>query len=77
MGWINGGFFILEPGVIDYIDGDATTWEQSPLKDLAHNNQLAAFHHRGFWQPCDTLRDKRQLESLWESGWAPWAVWNT
>jgi glucose-1-phosphate cytidylyltransferase len=77
IGWINGGFFILEPEVIDYIDGDATSWEQSPLKHLARDNQLAAFHHRGFWQPCDTLRDKRQLESLWESGWAPWAVWES
>jgi glucose-1-phosphate cytidylyltransferase len=77
IGWINGGFFVLEPEVIDYIDNDATSWEQSPLKRLARDRQLAAFHHRGFWQPCDTLRDKRQLESLWESGRAPWAIWAT
>lgn len=71
-GWINGGFFVLEPGVIPYIDGDKTSWEREPLSNLAKEGQLSAFHHSGFWQPCDTLRDKRVLESLWASGAAPW-----
>jgi len=75
IGWINGGFFVLEPAVIDYIDGDSTSWELAPLKNLARDGQLAAFQHSGFWQPCDTLRDKRQLESLWDSGRAPWTSW--
>jgi glucose-1-phosphate cytidylyltransferase len=75
IGWINGGFFVLEPQVVDYIDGDTVSWEVAPLKNLARDNQLAAFQHHGFWQPCDTLRDKRQLENLWESGKAPWATW--
>jgi glucose-1-phosphate cytidylyltransferase len=75
IGWINGGFFVLEPQVVDYIDGDTVSWEVAPLKNLARDNQLAAFQHHGFWQPCDTLRDKRQLENLWESGKAPWAAW--
>lgn len=74
IGWINGGFFILEPKVIDYIDGDATSWEREPLKNLALDGQLAAFQHTGFWQPCDTLRDKRDLERLWDSGKAPWRI---
>jgi glucose-1-phosphate cytidylyltransferase len=73
--WINGGFFVLEPEVIDLIDGDDTVFEQQPLKTLATNNQLSAFHHRGFWQPMDTLRDMRHLEELWSSGRAPWRVW--
>ncbi|AMM14728.1 glucose-1-phosphate cytidylyltransferase [Burkholderia sp. PAMC 28687] len=77
IGWINGGFFVLEPKAIDYIAGDATSWELDPLRNLARDGQLAAFQHHGFWQPCDTLRDKRQLEALWESGNAPWAVWKT
>ncbi len=75
IGWINGGFFVLDPKVIDYIDGDDTSWEHAPLRNLARNSQLASFQHHGFWQPCDTLRDKRQLESLWQSGRAPWVVW--
>lgn len=74
IGWINGGFFVLEPGVIPYIDGDATSWEREPLSNLACNGQLAAFHHTGFWQPCDTLRDKRELEALWVTGNAPWRI---
>jgi glucose-1-phosphate cytidylyltransferase len=74
-GWINGGFFVLEPGVLDYIAGDATTWEQEPLETLAASNQLAAYKHDGFWQPMDTLRDKNQLEELWASGQAPWKMW--
>jgi glucose-1-phosphate cytidylyltransferase len=73
--WVNGGFFVLEPDVIDYIEGDATTWEQEPLQKLAHLGQLAAFRHAGFWQPMDTLKDKHYLESLWQSGRAPWKVW--
>jgi glucose-1-phosphate cytidylyltransferase len=75
IGWINGGFFVVEPRAIDYISGDAMSWEQDPLKNLARDGQLAAFTHQGFWQPCDTLRDKRQLEQLWNSGNAPWATW--
>ena len=74
-GWINGGFFVLEPGVLDYIDGDDSSWEREPLRNLTRDSQLAAFPHKGFWQPCDTLRDKRKLESLWEAGNAPWAGW--
>lgn len=75
IGWINGGFFVLEPGVIDYISGDDMPFEQAPLRNLASDGQLHSFEHVGFWQPCDTLRDKRYLESLWASGKAPWAVW--
>lgn len=76
IGWINGGFFILEPSVIDYIEDDATSWERAPLANLAKNGELAAFQHKGFWQPCDTLRDKRELETLWDQGKAPWRVWD-
>jgi glucose-1-phosphate cytidylyltransferase len=75
VGSINGGFFVLEPKVIDYIAGDETSWELDPLRNLATDGQLAAYRHHGFWQPCDTLRDKRQLEKLWDSGNAPWAQW--
>jgi glucose-1-phosphate cytidylyltransferase len=74
--WINGGFFVLEPGVIDYIDDDSTVFEREPLQRLADANALAAFKHRGFWQPMDTLRDKMTLEGLWASGAAPWKVWD-
>ena len=70
-GWINGGFFVLEPGVLDYIEGDETLWEKEPLERLAMDGQLAAFHHEGFWQCMDTLRDVRHLEDLWASGKAP------
>lgn len=73
--WINGGFFVLEPEVIDYIDDDATVWEQEPLKQLAQDNQLSAYKHTGFWQPMDTLRDKIYLEELWQRGNPPWKVW--
>jgi len=72
MGWINGGFFVLEPSVIDYIEGDATIWERSPLEKLAADDELRAFRHSGFWQPMDSLRDKRRLEELWDTGNAPW-----
>ena len=74
-GWINGGFFVLEPEVIDRIDGDATNWEHEPLKTLGVEGQLTAYHHHGFWQPMDTLRDRPQLEELWARGRAPWKVW--
>jgi glucose-1-phosphate cytidylyltransferase len=74
-GWINGGFFVLSPRVLDYIKGDDTIWEREPLERLAHEGQLAAFPHAGFWHPMDTLRDKNQLEALWSSGRAPWKVW--
>ncbi len=73
--WINGGYFVLEPDVIDYIDGDETVWEQEPLSRLAREGQLQAFRHLGFWQPMDTLRDKNHLEKLWAGGNAPWKVW--
>lgn len=76
IGWINGGFFVLEPRAIDYIDGDETSWERAPLSQLAKDGELAAFQHTGFWQPCDTLRDKRELEKLWEGDAAPWRVWD-
>ena len=75
-GWINGAFFILEPGVMDYIDGDDTQWEKEPLERLAIDGQLRAYQHTSFWQCMDTLRDKRLLENLWQSGNAPWKVWN-
>lgn len=74
-GWINGGFFVLSPSVIDRIDGDHTVWEGEPLERLAREGQLAAYAHEGFWHPMDTLRDKNQLEALWSSGKAPWKVW--
>lgn len=73
--WINGGFFMLSPKVIDYIAGDPSSWEGVPLETLAREGQLAAFDHRGFWQPMDTLRDKNLLEQLWSSGTAPWKIW--
>jgi glucose-1-phosphate cytidylyltransferase len=72
--WINGGFFVLEQGVFDFIDGDSTTWEQEPLMRLAELGQLSAYKHHGFWKPCDTLREKRELESLWEEA-PPWKNW--
>lgn len=74
-GWINGGFFILNPRVLDLIDSDQTLWEKQPLENLAQQGQLQSFFHSGFWQPMDTLRDKNHLEELWASGNAPWKVW--
>jgi glucose-1-phosphate cytidylyltransferase len=74
-GWINGGFFVLSPRVAEYLDGDDTVWEDEPLTRLAQDGELARFEHPGFWQPMDTLRDKRHLEELWEAGQAPWKVW--
>lgn len=73
--WINGGFFVLSPKVIDYIEDDSTIWERGPMERLAKEGQLNAFYHDGFWQPMDTLRDKQHLESLWQSGKAPWKAW--
>lgn len=74
-GLINGGFFVLSPKCLDLIDGDQSSWEGAPLTQLAKTNQLMAFEHRGFWQPMDTLRDKNLLEDLWDSGKAPWKIW--
>ncbi len=73
-GWINGGFFVLEPEIFNYIAGDSTTWEKEPLEQLAKEGQLMAFSHEGFWQPMDTLREYKLLESLWQSGQAPWKI---
>jgi glucose-1-phosphate cytidylyltransferase len=73
--WINGGFFVLSPRVIDYVKDDATVWESEPLERLAEENQLSAYLHSGFWHPMDTLRDKLYLEDLWGHGKAPWKVW--
>jgi glucose-1-phosphate cytidylyltransferase len=75
-GWINGGFFVLSPKVIDLIEGDATIWERQPLEALAKKGELEAYFHDGFWQPMDTLRDKNHLEELWVSGNAPWKAWS-
>ena len=74
-GWINGGFFVCSPSVIDLIDGDDTVWERAPLETLASQEQLGAYFHQGFWQPMDTLRDKSHLEALWAGGDAPWKCW--
>ncbi len=73
--WINGGFFVLEPEVFNYLDGDKCVFEREPLEKLAAERQLRIFRHSGFWRPMDTLRDKMQLEALWESGKAPWKIW--
>ncbi len=75
-GMINGGFFVLSPDVIDYIDGDSCIWETVPLETLAKQGHLAAYQHNGFWQPMDTLRDKNYLEELWQGGCAPWKTWS-
>jgi len=73
--WINGGFFVLSPKVLERISGDSCIWEQGPLKGLAKDGDLMSFEHKGFWQPMDTLRDKVYLQSLWDEGSAPWKVW--
>ncbi len=73
--WINGGYFVLEPSVLELIDGDSCIWEGQPLNTLARSGQLSAYFHHGFWQPMDTLRDRQKLEELWASGVAPWKVW--
>lgn len=75
-GWINGGFFVLEPQVIDYIKDDSMPWESEPLEKLAEERQLLAYRHSGFWQPMDTLREHKQLEKLWDDGIAPWKLWD-
>jgi glucose-1-phosphate cytidylyltransferase len=74
-GWINGAFFVLEPGIFDYIDDDLTHWEKEPMERLAKDKQLMAYKHSGFWQCMDTLREKKLLESMWETGKAPWKLW--
>ena len=74
--WINGGFFVLSPQVIDYIDNDMTIWEQEPMQALAQNEQMSCYFHNGFWQPMDTIREKYMLEKLWNSGKAPWKLWS-
>ncbi len=76
-GWINGAFFVLEPGIFDYIDGDETQWEREPLEGLARDGQLMAYQHNSFWQCMDTLRDKKLLEDLWQGGNAPWKIWES
>ncbi|KZX16065.1 glucose-1-phosphate cytidylyltransferase [Methanobrevibacter cuticularis] len=73
--WINGGFFLLENEIFDYIEGDGTYWEREPLENLTNNNQLAAYKHAGFWKPMDMLKDKKELEKLWKSNKAPWKLW--
>ncbi len=73
--WINGGFFVLEPDIFDYIEDDDTVWEKKPMERLAIDKQLSSFCHNGFWRPMDTLRDKYELEKLWSTGDAPWKVW--
>jgi glucose-1-phosphate cytidylyltransferase len=76
-GWINGGFFVLEPQVLDYIESDATDWERESIEHLVAENQLTAYRHEGFWQCMDTLRDVRLLQEMWQSGNAPWKVWDS
>jgi glucose-1-phosphate cytidylyltransferase len=73
--WINGGFFVLDPQIFNYIEGDETWWEREPMERLAKEGQMSAFLHRGFWHSMDTLRDKNHLEQLWQSGRAPWKIW--
>ena len=74
-GWVNGGFFVVEPSVLDYIEGDETVWEREPMELLAQQGKLAAYRHAGFWHPMDTLRDRMVLEEMWASGDPPWRVW--
>ena len=74
-GWVNGGFFVLSPKVLDYIAGDETLWEKEPMQALAQENQMSVYFHKGFWQPMDTLREKNYLEKLWTDGQAPWKTW--
>ena len=75
-GWINGGFFVCEPGIFKYIEGDHTTWEREPMENLANQGQMTFFKHTGFWKPMDTQRDKKEMEDLWQMGKAPWKIWN-
>ena len=76
MNWVNGGYFVLEPEIFDYIDDDNTVWEEEPLKTLVKNNRLAAYRHNGFYQPMDMLKDKIILEDMWKANNAKWKVWN-
>ncbi|MFH1878166.1 MAG: sugar phosphate nucleotidyltransferase, partial [Candidatus Omnitrophota bacterium] len=73
--WVNGGFFVLQPEIFTFIKDDLTTWERDPLENLGKESQLVAYKHSGFWKPMDTLRDKTDLENLWQSGNAPWKIW--
>ena len=73
--WVSGGFFVLEPGIFKYIDGDASIWEKEPLERITNKNELVAYKHYGFWKSMDTMRDKLELEHLWQSGNAPWKTW--
>ena len=73
--WISGGFFVLEPGIFDYIENEQITWEQEPMRNLAQNKQLSAYKHDSFWHCMDSLRDRNNLEKLWRSGNAPWKIW--
>ena len=73
--WINGGFFVCEPKIFDYINGDETIWEHEPLENLAKDHQLMAFKHTGFWKPMDTLKDKQDLNEYWNTGKAEWKIW--
>jgi glucose-1-phosphate cytidylyltransferase len=75
--WINGGFFVLEPEAIDYIDDDLTVWEREPMENLARDGMLSAYRHNGYWQNMDSLRDKNVLEELWQGGDAPWKIWSS
>ena len=75
-GWINGGFFVLNRGVLRYVEGDQTLWERDPMERLAADGELMAFRHEGFWQPMDTIRERKLLEDLWSSGAAPWKIWS-
>jgi glucose-1-phosphate cytidylyltransferase len=74
-GWVNGGFFVLEPKVFDYLGGDDCIWEREPLEGLSRDCELVAYRHGGFWMPMDTLRDKMALEQMWADGSAPWKLW--
>lgn len=74
--WINGGFFVLEPGVFDYIEGDSTVWEREPMEELARDGEMAAYRHTGFWHPMDTLHDKNVLDDMWTEGGSPWKIWD-
>ena len=73
--WVNGGFFVCEPGVIDFITGDSTVWEKEPMEQIANSGQMMSFKHEGFWKPMDTLRDKLELEKEWQNGTAQWQTW--
>ena len=75
-GWINGGFFVCEPGIFSYLKGDSTVWEREPLEQIASAGQLCAFKHHGFWKPMDSLKDKNDLNAMWQNGTAEWKIWS-